>query len=40
MHNVNGYITAFHHAASRVVDFTADEMLDWFIVGLKPKIQV
>ena len=38
MHNVSGYITSFHHAASRVVGIIDDEVLDRFVVELKPKI--
>ena len=36
--NVSGYITAFHRAVSCVVGITDEEMLDRFVVGLKPKI--
>ena len=39
MHSVSGYITVFYHAISRAVGITDDEMLDRFIVGLKPKIR-
>ena len=39
MHNVSGCITVFRHAASCVVGITDDEMLDRFVVGLKPKIR-
>ena len=39
MHNTCGYITAFHHTASRVVGITDDEMLNSFVAGLKLKIR-
>ena len=37
MHNMSGYITAFHCAASCVVGITDDEILDRFVVGIKLK---
>ena len=39
MHNVSGYISAFCHAVSHVVGITDAEILDRFVVGLKPKIR-
>ena len=38
MHNVSRYVTAYHYAISYIVGITDDEMLDRFVVGLKPKI--
>ena len=39
MRNINGYITVFLFPVSCVVGITDDEMLDKFVVGLKPKIR-
>ena len=39
MQNVSGYIAAFHHATSRVVGITNDEMLDRFFARMKLEIR-
>ena len=38
MHNMSGYITAFRYAASCIVGITDDEILNRFVVGIKPKL--
>ena len=38
MHNMSSYITAFCRAASHVVGITDNEILDRFVMRLKPKI--
>ena len=38
MHNMSGFITVVHYAASRVVDITDNKILARFFIGLKPKI--
>ena len=39
MRNVSDYVAEFYYTASCVVGITDDEMLDRFVVGLKPKIR-